>query len=67
MIEREDVHAIFAEEEVDPKVARELARDSGVRIVEGLYADSLGEPGSGADTIHGMLLFNAHRIAEGLK
>jgi zinc/manganese transport system substrate-binding protein len=67
VIEREGVRAIFAEEEVDPKVARELAQDTGVRIVEGLYADSLGEPGSGADTIHGMLLFNAHRIAEGLQ
>jgi ABC-type Zn uptake system ZnuABC Zn-binding protein ZnuA len=48
-------------------VARELAADTGVKIVEGLYADSLGEAGSGADTIDGMLLSNARKIAEGLQ
>ena len=58
---------IFAEEEVDPKVARELAKDTNVTIVEGLFADSLGKKGSGADTIDGMLLFNARKIVEALK
>jgi ABC-type Zn uptake system ZnuABC Zn-binding protein ZnuA len=66
-IRREDVHVIFAETEVDPKVARELASDTGVTIVTGLYADSLGTPGSGAETIDGMLLSNARKIAEALK
>lgn len=66
-IAREGVKAIFAEEEVDPKVARQLAEDTGVSIVTGLYADSLGAPGSGADTIDGMLLANATRIAEALR
>jgi zinc/manganese transport system substrate-binding protein len=67
LLEREGVKVIFSEEEVDPKVARELARDTGVEIVEGLYADSLGEPGTEASTIHGMLLFNARKIAEALR
>ena len=67
LIKKEGVKAIFSEEEVDPKVARELAKDTGVKIVEGLYADSLGDKGSGADTIDGMLLFNARKIAEALK
>lgn len=67
LIKDEGVKAIFAEEEVDPKVARELARDTGVKIVEGLYADSLGEKGSGADTIDGMLLSNARKISEALR
>ena len=67
LLASEDVPAIFAEAEVDPKVAKELAHDSGVKVVEGLYADSLGPPGSGADTIDGMLLFNARKFAEGLK
>jgi zinc/manganese transport system substrate-binding protein len=67
LIRSEGVAVIFAEEEVDPAIARQLARDAGVQIVEGLYADSLGEPGSGADTIHGMLLFNARKIAEALE
>lgn len=67
LIKTEGVKAIFAEAEVDPKVARELAADTGVKIVGGLYADSLGEPGSGAETIDGMLLSNARKIAEALK
>jgi ABC-type Zn uptake system ZnuABC Zn-binding protein ZnuA len=67
LIKREGVKAIFAEEEVDPKVARQLAADTGVAIVTGLYADSLGAPGSGADTVDGMLLSNATKIAEALR
>ncbi|MGE0600132.1 MAG: metal ABC transporter substrate-binding protein [Dehalococcoidia bacterium] len=67
LIKAEGVKAIFAEEEVDPKIARELASDTGVTIVEGLYADSLGAPGSGTETVDGMLLFNARKISEALK
>ena len=67
LIEREGVRAIFAEEEVDPKVAKQLASDTGVRIVTGLYADSLGPAGSGAETVDGMLLSNATKIAEALR
>jgi ABC-type Zn uptake system ZnuABC Zn-binding protein ZnuA len=67
LIKREGVKAIFAEEEVDPKVAEQLAADTGVIIVTGLYADSLGAPGSGAETVDGMLLANATRIAEALR
>ena len=67
LIEREGVRAIFAEEELDAKVARQISTDTGVKIVDDLYADSLGKPGSRADTIHGMLLSNARKIAEALR
>ncbi len=66
-IERENVRAIFAESSVDPKVAEQISKDTGVKIIDDLYGDSLGEPGSGADTVHGMLLANAQKIAEALK
>lgn len=66
-IEREHVKAIFAESSVNPTLATTLARDAGVTIVDDLYGDSLGEPGSGAETIDGMLLANAHKIADALK
>jgi zinc/manganese transport system substrate-binding protein len=66
-IEREHVKAIFAESSVNPQLATTLADDAGVAIVDDLYGDSLGEPGSGADTIEGMLLTNAHKIADALK
>jgi zinc/manganese transport system substrate-binding protein len=66
-IKAEHVKAIFAESSVNPRLARALASDAGVTIVDDLYGDSLGEPGSGADTLDGMLLFNARKIAEALK
>ena len=67
LIKREGVKAIFAEEEIDPKVAREISKDTGVKIVDNLYADSLGKPGSGADTVDGMIVSNAKKIAEALR
>ncbi len=67
LVKASGVKAIFAEAEIDPKVAFELAKDTGVKIVTGLYADSLGKTGSGAETIDGMLLFNARKIAEALR
>jgi zinc/manganese transport system substrate-binding protein len=63
LIERENVQAIFAESSID----EQLAADTSVEIVYGLYSDSLGEAGSGADTIHGMLLANATLISEALQ
>ena len=66
LIRDEGVRAILAEAEIDPRVAEQLARDTGVQVVTGLYADSLGEEGSGADTVDGMLLSNARKIAEAL-
>ncbi|MEO6396891.1 MAG: zinc ABC transporter substrate-binding protein, partial [Tepidiformaceae bacterium] len=67
IIRRENVKAIFAEEEIDPKVARGISKDTGVKIVDNLYADSLGKPGSGAETVEGMLVSNARKIAEALR
>lgn len=66
-IRREHVKAIFAESSASPKLATTLAHDAGVKIVDDLYGDSLGQPGSGADTVDGMLLVNARKIADALK
>lgn len=66
-IRNEQVKAIFAESSVNAKLAKTLAQDAGVTIVDDLYGDSLGGPGSGADTIDGMLLSNARKIADALK
>ncbi len=67
LIRQQHVKAIFAESSVNPKLATTLANDAGVKIVDDLYGDSLGEPGSGADTVDGMLLTNARKIADALK
>lgn len=67
LIVERNVPAIFVEATVDARIAEQLANDTGVDIVYGLHSDSLGEAGSGADTVHGMLLVNATIISEALK
>lgn len=66
LIESVGVRAIFAEQLIDPKIAEQLANDTGVEIVYGIYTDSVGEPGSGAETVDGMLRANAVKIADAL-
>ena len=66
-VRAEGVTAIFTESSVNPRLARAVAEETGARIVEEpIYTDSLGPDGSGADTIDGMLLHNAHVIRDGL-
>lgn len=60
------VKAIFAESSVNSSLAETLARDAGVRIVDDLYVDALGEPGSGADTVDGVIVTNARKIHDAL-
>jgi ABC-type Zn uptake system ZnuABC Zn-binding protein ZnuA len=66
-IRREKVKAIFAESNVNPKLAETLAKEAGVKVVADLYGDSLGPAGSGAETVDGMWLANARKIADALK
>jgi zinc/manganese transport system substrate-binding protein len=66
-IEREQAPAIFTET-VEPDVlAQAVAAEVGsnIKVVE-LYTGSLGEPGSDGDTLIGMLITNARRIAAAL-
>lgn len=67
VLDREGIRAIFAETAVSTALAEAVAAEVGdeVRVVE-LYIGSLGEPGTEADTLIGMLLSNAQRIAEAL-
>jgi zinc/manganese transport system substrate-binding protein len=61
------VRVIFTETVLSSALAEALAAELGgdVEVVE-LYTESLGEPGSGADTLAGMLRTNAERIASAL-
>ena len=66
-IRRERVAAIFSESAVNPRLARAIADETGARVVDvPLYTDSLGPPGSGADTLDGMLLHDAQVIHDAL-
>ena len=67
MIVEQGVPAIFVENDAAEGVAEAVAAEVGAEVlVVELYAPWLGEPGSGADTLAGMLRVNAQRIAEAL-
>jgi len=61
------VKAVFTESTVDPKFAEQIARDAGVKVVTKLYTDSLGGPGSGAETYIELMRFDVQAIVEALK
>lgn len=67
VIRDEGVHVLFSNNSLSPVLLESLAAEAGgdVTVVQ-LYTGSLGEPGSGADTYAGMMLTNAHRIADAL-
>ena len=60
------VPAIFADTSSSDRLAQSLADEVGdIEVVE-LFTESLGEPGSGADTVAGMIRTNIERIVEAL-
>lgn len=66
-IKSEGVKAIFLEASVNPQVAEQIAKDAGVRVVDGtLYGDSLGPKGSPGDTYLGMLRYDTDLLIAGV-
>lgn len=65
-IRRLGVPAVFTETTVNPKLAEQVARDTGVRLVR-LYTGSLGGPRSGAETYIEMMRYNTRAIVDALK
>jgi zinc/manganese transport system substrate-binding protein len=63
-----DVRAIFSESTASDQLAQALADELGrdVEVVE-LYTESLGAPGSGAETYIAMMTVNAERIASAFR
>ena len=62
-----DVPAIFADASSPTELAEALADESGLEVeVVPLFSESLGEPGSGADTYLGMVQTNADAITAAL-
>lgn len=66
-IRRERVPAVFVETTINPKLMERVAREAGVRIGQQLYGDSLGPPGSDADTYVKMMRHNVRAIVEALR
>jgi manganese/iron transport system substrate-binding protein len=67
-IKAQHVKAVFSESSINPNLAKQMAQEAGVKVVDGaLYGDTLGPPGSGADTLDGMLKFDTDLIVSNLK
>ncbi len=60
------VPAVFANTANPKALVDALASEVGDIEVVALYVDSVGEPGSGADTFQGMVRTNAQRISDAL-
>lgn len=61
------VPALFIESTINPKLLQELAASLGIRIGGKLFADSLGDEESGADTYVKMLRQNTNLIVAALR
>lgn len=61
------VQAIFAESSISPKLAETIASEAGIRVFAGeesLYSDTLGAPGSGAESYISATIHNVQLLAE---
>ena len=66
VIQENEVPAIFVESTINPKLIEQLAADNNIAIGGELFADSLGDKESGADTYVKMLKYVTDTIYEGL-
>jgi ABC-type Zn uptake system ZnuABC Zn-binding protein ZnuA len=58
--------AVFTESTVNPKLAEQVAQDTGVKLVP-LYTGSLGGPGSGVESYIELIRYDVTAIVEALK
>ena len=66
-IRERGVRAVFVETTVNPALMLRIAEETGIHVGAPLYGDSVGPPGSGADTYLGMMRANTRAVAEGLR
>jgi zinc/manganese transport system substrate-binding protein len=62
----EGVEAVFPEAGVDERLERALSRDAGVAVGDPLFADTLGEEGSGAETYVDAMAANTAALVDGM-
>ena len=68
-IKAERVKAVFSESSLPSKTAAAIAKEAGVKVIageDGLYGDTLGPPGSDADTYLKMERHNTTEIIDNL-
>jgi manganese/iron transport system substrate-binding protein len=65
-IRQHGVPAVFTESTVNPNLAEQVAKDTGVKLVS-LYTDSLGGPGSGAESYVDVIHYDITAIVDALR
>ena len=66
-VKAQKVPAVFAESTVNPRLAEQIARDAGVKVVTTLYTDSLSETGKPADTYIKLMRYDMDEIVKALR
>ena len=66
-IEHSGAKAVFAEKSQTDRLSRQIAEDTGARLIGGLYTGSLGQPGGEAGTYLDFMRYNVSTIVEFLK
>lgn len=66
VIKEQKVPAVFVESTINPKLLQQLAKDNKVVVGGQLYADSIGDKDSPANSYLNMLRHNANTILAGL-
>jgi ABC-type Zn uptake system ZnuABC Zn-binding protein ZnuA len=66
-IKAERVKAVFTEAQFNPKLAKTIADEAGVKVMANLYTDTLGEAGSGINTYVDLLRYDMQEIVEALR
>ena len=66
-IEHSGAKAVFAEKSQTDRLSRQIAEDTGARLIGGLYTGSLGQPGGEAGTYLDFMRYNVSTIVEVLK
>ncbi len=66
-IRAKHVKAIFLENVASDKLARQIADQSGVKVVQALYTDALGDAGTPGETYIGMMYANLKTLQDALK
>jgi zinc/manganese transport system substrate-binding protein len=61
----QDVHVVFAESSIDPRLERAIADEADARVGEPLWADTLGPAGSSGDTNVKSIAANADALSRG--
>jgi len=70
LVQSRNVKALFIESSVTPTLnamVQKVAEQTGSTVGGTLYSDSLGRPGSGADTYIGMMKHNVNTVVDALK